>query len=103
MPKKSTVGKKLKLKAALPKFDEGFDGLQDIAGEVIDDQHTTHIVVAILSCADIESKDYGDLIEGKMSIAHIEAVVDSQQEAALRLFLKKRQEERTGREPLFDE
>lgn len=103
--KKSSVGKTIKLKATLPKLDEGFNGLPDIAGDVLGDQHRTRVLVMVVSCDEVLNKDYGDVREARLSIAHIEAVVDQKQEDALRKFLKQRQEERTGIQllPGFDD
>lgn len=99
----SNVGKLVKLKAKLPKVDEGFNGLQDIAGDVLDDQHRTHVLVMIVSCDEVNIRDYGDIEEARVSIAHIEAVVDPAQERVIRDLLKQRQQERTGGiiEPMF--
>lgn len=100
--KASNVGKKLKLKASLPKLEDGYDGLQDIAGEVLDDQSRTRVLVLVVSCDEVNIKEMGEITEGRLSIAHIEAVVDPDQESHLRQFMKQRQEERTGEVPLFD-
>lgn len=98
------VGKTVKLKAALPKVDEGFNGLPDVAGEILAERNRTRVLVVLVSCDEVLSKDYGDVTEARLSIAHVEAVVDTDQENTLRALLKQRQQERTGGiiDSLFD-
>lgn len=102
MSKATSLGKNLKIKGRLPKLDEGFNGLQDAAGDVLADQSRSYIVVLEVRCDEVVLKDYGDLTEGKLQITQVEVVLDNGQEQLLRQLLRQRLEERTGGTPLFE-